>query len=121
MLYVESGFTLDNKEFLNVCKKHITGQLSKCNGQPDIMEHFPWLIDWLIDYFYSFNLHEEFTEPFHFFIGVRARKQFCLFWLPKLWILRYPAHRYRAVPSQGFEPTFAGIWTHDPLVESPTS
>jgi hypothetical protein len=29
---------------------------------------------------------------------------------PELWILRYPAHRYRA-----------GIRTHDPLVESPTS
>jgi hypothetical protein len=24
---------------------------------------------------------------------------------PELWILRYPAHRYRAVPSAGFEPT----------------
>jgi hypothetical protein len=24
---------------------------------------------------------------------------------PELWILRYPAHRYRAVPSPGFEPT----------------
>jgi hypothetical protein len=23
---------------------------------------------------------------------------------PKVWILRYPAHRYRAVPSPGFEP-----------------
>jgi hypothetical protein len=34
-----------------------------------------------------------------------CRKQFCLFWLPELWILRYPAHRYRAMPSPGFEPT----------------
>jgi hypothetical protein len=24
---------------------------------------------------------------------------------PELWILRYPAHTYRAVPSPGFEPT----------------
>jgi hypothetical protein len=24
---------------------------------------------------------------------------------PELWILRYPAHRYHAVPSPGFEPT----------------
>jgi hypothetical protein len=25
--------------------------------------------------------------------------------IPELWILRYPAHRYHAVPSPGFEPT----------------
>jgi hypothetical protein len=24
---------------------------------------------------------------------------------PELWIIRYPAHRYHAVPSPGFEPT----------------
>jgi hypothetical protein len=24
---------------------------------------------------------------------------------PELWILKYPAHRYNAVPSPGFEPT----------------
>jgi hypothetical protein len=32
---------------------------------------------------------------------------------PELWILRYPAQRYHAVPSPGFEPMT--------LVESPTS
>jgi hypothetical protein len=42
-----------------------------------------------------------------FFTEVRGtcRKQFCLFGYPELWILRYPAHRYHAVPSPGFEPT----------------
>jgi hypothetical protein len=45
------------------------------------------------------------------FIGFRffdffknCRKQFCLLWLPRAVDLRYPAHRYHAVPSPGFEP-----------------
>jgi hypothetical protein len=41
-----------------------------------------------------------------FFTEVRGmcRKQF----YPELWILRYPVHRYHAVPSPGFEPTI--LW-----------
>jgi hypothetical protein len=32
---------------------------------------------------------------------------------PELWILRYPAHRYHAVPSPGFEPTTLWFNQHD--------
>jgi hypothetical protein len=39
------------------------------------------------------------THPFLLRLGVRAASY------PELWILRYPTHRYRAVPSPGFEPT----------------
>jgi hypothetical protein len=47
-----------------------------------------------------------------FFIEVRGmcRKQFCLFWLPELWIFRHPARRYRVVPSPGFEPMTLSLW-----------
>jgi hypothetical protein len=47
---------------------------------------------------------------FFFLLTLGCRKQFCLLWLPRAVDLRYPAHRYHA-----------GIRTHDPLVESPTS
>jgi hypothetical protein len=38
-------------------------------------------------------------------LGVRAASNSAYYGYPELWILRYPAHRYRAVPSPGFEPT----------------
>jgi hypothetical protein len=37
--------------------------------------------------------------------GVRAASNSTYSGYPELWILRYPAHIYRAVPSPGFEPT----------------
>jgi hypothetical protein len=51
------------------------------------------------------------SSPFLFFyffllrLGVRAASNSAYSGYPKLWILRYPAHRYRAVSSSGFEPT----------------
>jgi hypothetical protein len=43
---------------------------------------------------------------FFFFKEVRdAASNSAYYGYPKLWILRYPAHRYHAVPSPGFEPT----------------
>jgi hypothetical protein len=41
-----------------------------------------------------------FLKSFNFFFFFTAYSDY-----PELWILRYPAHRYRAVPSPGFEPT----------------
>jgi hypothetical protein len=38
-------------------------------------------------------------------LRVRAASNSAYSGYPELWILRYPAHRYRAVPSPGFEPT----------------
>jgi hypothetical protein len=38
---------------------------------------------------------------------------------PKLWILRYPAHRYHAVPSPGFEPTTLWLRVRDVLTIRP--
>jgi hypothetical protein len=51
-----------------------------------------------------------------FFTEVRGtcRKQLCLFWLPR-------AVHFKVSCSQIPLRTFAGIRTHDPLVESPTS
>jgi hypothetical protein len=43
-----------------------------------------------------------------------CRKQFCLLWLPELWILRYPARRYHVVPSPGFEPTTLWLQVRHP-------
>jgi hypothetical protein len=40
--------------------------------------------------------------------GVRAASNSAYSGYPELWILRYPAHRYHAVPLQGFEPT--SLW-----------
>jgi hypothetical protein len=43
---------------------------------------------------------------FFFFIEFRDAESISAYYgYPKLWILRYPAHRYHAVPSPGFEPT----------------
>jgi hypothetical protein len=44
---------------------------------------------------------------FFFLLGlrVRAASNSAYSGYPELWILRYPAHRYHAVPSPGFEPT----------------
>jgi hypothetical protein len=45
---------------------------------------------------------------FKFFLlrlGVRATSNYTYSGYPELWILSYPAHRYRAMPSPGFEPT----------------
>jgi hypothetical protein len=43
---------------------------------------------------------------FIFFTEVRgAASNTAYYGYPELWILRYPAHRYHAVPSPGFEPT----------------
>jgi hypothetical protein len=38
-------------------------------------------------------------------LGVRAASNSAYSGYPELWISRYPAHRYRTVPSPGFEPT----------------
>jgi hypothetical protein len=38
-------------------------------------------------------------------LGVRAASNSAYSGYPELWILRYPAHRYHAVPLPGFEPT----------------
>jgi hypothetical protein len=38
-------------------------------------------------------------------LGVRAASNSAYSGYPELWILRYTAHRYHAVPSPGFEPT----------------
>jgi hypothetical protein len=38
-------------------------------------------------------------------LGVRAASNSAYSGYPELWILRYPAHRYHAVPSPGLEPT----------------
>jgi hypothetical protein len=38
-------------------------------------------------------------------LGVRAASNSAYSGYPELWILRYPAHRYRAVNPPGFEPT----------------
>jgi hypothetical protein len=38
-------------------------------------------------------------------LGVCAASSSAYSGYPELWILRYPAHRYRAVPSPGIEPT----------------
>jgi hypothetical protein len=38
-------------------------------------------------------------------LGVCAASNSAYSGYPELWILRYPAHRYRAVPSPEFEPT----------------
>jgi hypothetical protein len=46
---------------------------------------------------------------FNFFIEVRgASSNSAYYGYPELWILRYPAHIYHAVPSPGFEPT--ALW-----------
>jgi hypothetical protein len=48
------------------------------------------------------------TFLFYFFLlrlGVRTASNSAYSGYPKLWILRYPAHIYHAVPSPGFEPT----------------
>jgi hypothetical protein len=42
---------------------------------------------------------------FSFFTEVRDASNSAYYGDPELWILRYPAHRYHAVPSPGFEPT----------------
>jgi hypothetical protein len=45
---------------------------------------------------------------FKFFLlrlGVHAASNSAYSGYPELWMLRYPADRYRAVPSPGFEPT----------------
>jgi hypothetical protein len=50
--------------------------------------------------------HFFFFFSFFFFNEVRdAASNYAYYGYPKLWILRYPAHRYHAVPSPGFEPT----------------
>jgi hypothetical protein len=46
--------------------------------------------------------------------GQRCRKQFCLLWLPRAVDLKVSCSK---IPRRAF----AGIRTHDPLVESPTS
>jgi hypothetical protein len=38
-------------------------------------------------------------------LGVHAASNYAYYGYPELWILRYPAQRYHAVPSPGFEPT----------------
>jgi hypothetical protein len=38
-------------------------------------------------------------------LGVRGASNSAYSGYPELWILRYPAHRYHAVPSPRFEPT----------------
>jgi hypothetical protein len=45
---------------------------------------------------------------FFFFTGVSAASNSAYHGCPEMWILRYPAHRYHAVPSPGCEPTT--IW-----------
>jgi hypothetical protein len=48
-----------------------------------------------------------------FFTEVRgAASNSAYYGYPELWILRYPAQRYHAVPSPGFEPTtlWLGVW-----------
>jgi hypothetical protein len=43
---------------------------------------------------------------FCFFIEIRGAASNSVYYgYPEQWILRYPAHRYHAVPSPGFEPT----------------
>jgi hypothetical protein len=50
---------------------------------------------------------------FFFFNEVRdAASNSAYYGYPKLWILRYPAHRYHAVPTPGFEPTT--LWLRVP-------
>jgi hypothetical protein len=49
-----------------------------------------------------FVIHD---QPRFFLLTLGYRKQFCLLWLPRAVDLRYPAHRYHAVPSPGFKPT----------------
>jgi hypothetical protein len=39
------------------------------------------------------------------FLIITAASNSTYYGYPELWILRYPAHRYRAVPSPGFETT----------------
>jgi hypothetical protein len=58
-------------------------------------------------------------------LWVRAASNSAYSGYPELWILRYPAHRYHAVPSPGFEPTtlWLRVWrpnhSYDVLVGVP--
>jgi hypothetical protein len=46
------------------------------------------------------------VSRYMFFTEVRgAASSSAYYGYPELWTLRYPAHRYHAVPSPGFEPT----------------
>jgi hypothetical protein len=50
-----------------------------------------------------------------FFIEVRgAASNSAYYGYPELWILRYPAHKYHAVPSPGFEPTILWLRVRHP-------
>jgi hypothetical protein len=55
-------------------------------------------------------------SPFFFILrsGVRAASNSAYSGYPDLWILRYPAHRYHAVPSPGFEPTTLWLRVRQP-------
>jgi hypothetical protein len=46
-----------------------------------------------------------------FFTEIRgAASNSAYYGYPNLWILRYPAHRYHAVPSPGLKPTTLWLW-----------
>jgi hypothetical protein len=54
--------------------------------------------------------------------GVRAASNSAYSGYPELWILRYPAHRYHAVPSPGgFEPTTLWLRVRRPNHSAPVS
>jgi hypothetical protein len=48
-------------------------------------------------------MFEMFQLYFIFFRGAASNSAY--YGYSELWILRYPAHRYHAVPSPGFKPT----------------
>jgi hypothetical protein len=50
------------------------------------------------------HFYDLLTYVFLLRLGVRAASNSAYSGYPELWILRYPAHSYRAVPLSGFEP-----------------
>jgi hypothetical protein len=53
-------------------------------------------------------------------LGIRAASNSAYSGYPELWILRYPAHRYHAVPSPGFEPTTLWLRVRRPNLSATT-
>jgi hypothetical protein len=64
------------------------------------------VIEILCNRLFQTNLCKNLLILFFFFTEVRgAASNSAYYGYPELWILRYPAQRYHAVPSSGFEPT----------------
>jgi hypothetical protein len=75
-----------------------------CLGEGLLKVHSLWP-DTCIAYLAPGLPHVHCFVSINFFTGVPQAILLIMHSYPELWILRYPAHRYHAVPSPGYEPT----------------